>query len=60
LCGTFFSGFITGLQLDLAAMQVEVSATRTLCEAIHSPVVFAHNDLLSGNILVLQVRFTAS
>jgi hypothetical protein len=43
-------------QLDLEAMQREVSDTRRLCEAIASPVVFAHNDLLSGNILVLQVR----
>ncbi len=43
-------------QLDLAAMQAELDEVRRLCEAVQSPVVFAHNDLLSGNILVLQAR----
>lgn len=37
-------------------MQAEINVVRAACEAVRSPMVFAHNDLLSGNILVLQVR----
>lgn len=37
---------------DFAAMRAEVQAVEAAASAVHSPVVFAHNDLLSGNIMV--------
>lgn len=40
--------------LDFAAMAAEVDAVEAACAAAASPVVFSHNDLLSGNILILQ------
>jgi ethanolamine kinase len=42
--------------VDCAALQREVDEVRAACEALRSPLVFSHNDLLSGNILVLQPK----
>jgi ethanolamine kinase len=39
--------------LDFDAMTKEVARTKSLCDSTHSPVVFCHNDLLSGNIMLL-------
>ena len=39
--------------LDFDAMAAEVMDAQALCDSTHSPVVFCHNDLLSGNILLL-------
>lgn len=33
---------------DFAAMRAEVQTVEAAAAAMHSPVVFAHNDLLSG------------
>jgi ethanolamine kinase len=41
-------------RLDFDALERDVERVRRACELTRSPVVFAHNDLLSGNILVLQ------
>lgn len=41
-------------QVDFQAVRREVNETRALCDAIGSPIVFNHNDLLPGNILILQ------
>lgn len=41
-------------QLDMDAMGAELDQLQQLTDAVASPVVFSHNDLLSGNILVLQ------
>lgn len=41
--------------MDLDALDRELKETRALCEAVASPKIFSHNDLLSGNILILQV-----
>ena len=38
--------------LDFRAMESEVEATEKACLRLCPPVVFTHNDLLSGNILV--------
>ena len=40
--------------LDFAALEADARAVEAACAAAASPVVFCHNDLLSGNILVLQ------
>ncbi|KAI8475730.1 MAG: putative ethanolamine kinase 1 [Monoraphidium minutum] len=40
--------------LDFDALEAEVDASEAACGAARSPVVFGHNDLLSGNLLVLQ------
>lgn len=40
--------------IDFVMMESELSELRHLCERAQSPVVFSHNDLLSGNILILQ------
>lgn len=37
---------------DFKAMQSEIMAMQQTCEQLDSPVVFSHNDLLSGNIMV--------
>ncbi|KAI7845556.1 hypothetical protein COHA_000847 [Chlorella ohadii] len=37
---------------DFAAMRAEVQAVEKAATAVCSPVVFAHNDLLSGNVMV--------
>jgi len=42
--------------LDFAAMESEIKQLQSLCDNLHSPVVFGHNDLLSGNIVVLQQK----
>jgi Choline/ethanolamine kinase len=39
--------------INFAAMASELVAVEALCSQTNSPVVFCHNDLLSGNILVL-------
>lgn len=39
--------------LDFDAMATEVADAQELCDSTHSPVVFCHNDLLSGNFLLL-------
>ena len=38
--------------LDFWGMAREVDATEKACLRLDPPVVFTHNDLLSGNILV--------
>ena len=37
--------------VDLPAMHLELTALKPKLEALRSPVVFAHNDLLSGNVM---------
>ena len=32
----------------------QIDETRAACDAINSPVVFSHNDMLSGNILIVE------
>lgn len=39
--------------LDFDAMATEVAEAQELCDSTHSPVVFCHNDLLAGNVLLL-------
>lgn len=34
------------------AMRSEVLEMQQICEKLHCPLVFAHNDLLSGNVMV--------
>jgi len=41
-------------KLDFDAIEREVDAVEAACAAARSPLVFAHCDLLSGNILILQ------
>jgi thiamine kinase-like enzyme len=41
-------------QLNIEKMAAEVRELRALCEEAACPVVFCHNDLLPGNILVVQ------
>lgn len=41
--------------VDFPAMAAAVAAARALCDRTDSPVVFCHNDLLSGNILLMNV-----
>ncbi|KIZ06342.1 Choline/ethanolamine kinase [Monoraphidium neglectum] len=40
--------------LDFRAIEGELEKVEAACAAAGSPVVFGHNDLLSGNLLVLQ------
>lgn len=40
--------------IDFAALESEVDETQQVCSLTHCPLVFGHNDLLSGNILILQ------
>lgn len=42
-------------QVDFDAMKRDIQALEAACAATGSPIVFGHNDLLAGNILVLQV-----
>ena len=43
--------------LDLGAMQYEIEQMEATCTRLESPVVWSHNDLLSGNVMVAeQVR----
>lgn len=44
-------------QIDFHAFEKEIRAVEAACKAVDSPCVFAHNDLLSGNILIIQVSF---
>lgn len=37
---------------DFSAMRSEVLEMQQICEQLQSPVIFAHNDLLSGNIMI--------
>lgn len=37
---------------DFAAMRSEVLGMQRICEGLNSPIVFAHNDLLSGNVMI--------
>ena len=42
---------------DFKAMRAEVLEMQQICETLQSPVVFNHNDLLSGNVMIpIQVR----
>ena len=41
-------------RLDFQSMGREIAELKSICDAVPSPVVFAHNDLLSGNFLILQ------
>ncbi len=41
-------------QIDFAALENDIRETQAVCALTQSPLVFGHNDLLSGNILVLQ------
>jgi len=40
--------------IDFAALESEVNETEAVCQLTQCPLVFGHNDLLSGNILILQ------
>ncbi|PNW82726.1 hypothetical protein CHLRE_06g291600v5 [Chlamydomonas reinhardtii] len=40
-------------KVDFAAMRAELAQLKELCDRVASPRVFCHNDLLSGNILVI-------
>ena len=41
---------------DFKAMRSEILEMQQVCEKLDSPVVFSHNDLLSGNVMIpLQV-----
>ena len=40
--------------LDLGAMQHEVEQMEATCTRLESPVVWSHNDLLSGNVMVTE------
>lgn len=37
---------------DFTAMRAEIVEMHQICEELESPVVFSHNDLLSGNVMV--------
>ena len=37
---------------DFQGMRTEILQMQQSCEQLHSPVVFTHNDLLSGNVMV--------
>lgn len=45
---------------DFDEMAKQVAAVRKTCEMMNPPVVFCHNDLLSGNIMVMGGSKTAS
>jgi hypothetical protein len=40
-------------QVDLAALRKELQSLERLCQRVCSPSVFCHNDMLSGNILLV-------
>lgn len=40
--------------LDLDAMQHEIEQMEATCMRLESPVVWSHNDLLSGNVMVTE------
>lgn len=37
---------------DFTAMRSEILELQQICEKLESPVVFSHNDLLSGNVMI--------
>ena len=37
---------------DFKAMRSEILELQQICEKLESPVVFSHNDLLSGNVMI--------
>lgn len=37
---------------DFKAMRSEVLQMQQICEKLQSPIVFTHNDLLSGNVMI--------
>ena len=37
---------------DFKAMRSEIQELQQICEKLESPVVFSHNDLLSGNVMI--------
>lgn len=41
-------------KIDFGALEAELDATEAACVATGSPLVWGHNDLLSGNIIVMQ------
>ncbi|KAG2487423.1 hypothetical protein HYH03_013990 [Edaphochlamys debaryana] len=41
-------------KVDFPALRKELSALWALCRRVRSPRVFCHNDLLSGNILIVH------
>lgn len=45
----------TPSQVELGRLASEVAEVKALCGRVASPEIMSHNDLLSGNILVLQV-----
>ncbi|KAG2428047.1 hypothetical protein HXX76_012031 [Chlamydomonas incerta] len=45
-------------KVDFKAMRAELTLLRALCGRVASPRVFCHNDLLSGNILVIAPSTT--
>ena len=39
------------------SMRAEILQMQEICEKLQSPVVFSHNDLLSGNVMIpLEVQ----
>lgn len=40
--------------IDFQGLESEVAETEAVCKLTHCPLVFGHNDLLSGNILIMQ------
>lgn len=45
--------------VDFAAMHREILEMQEVCKQLQSPVVWSHNDLLSGNVMVpFEVRFS--
>jgi ethanolamine kinase len=40
--------------IDFQALESEVKETQEVCSLTDCPLVFGHNDLLSGNILIMQ------
>lgn len=41
-------------KIQLSAMLQQIAETKAICDQMDSPVVFSHNDLLSGNILIVE------
>lgn len=40
--------------IDFTALEAAVQETEAVCSLTQCPLVFGHNDLLSGNILIMQ------
>eukprot|EP00775_Hariotina_reticulata_P008598 gene8598-8780_t len=41
-------------QINFSQIEDEIRETQAVCALTNSPIIFGHNDLLSGNILILQ------